>query len=37
VALTFFIFLFLFTAMLAVELNIMLKQIKKGPEYESAS
>jgi cytochrome d ubiquinol oxidase subunit I len=37
VALTFFIFLFLFTAMLAVELNIMLKQIKKGPEYGSAS
>ncbi|MBQ9570794.1 MAG: cytochrome ubiquinol oxidase subunit I [Prevotella sp.] len=33
VALTFFIFLILFTTMLAVELNIMLKQIKKGPEY----
>ncbi len=33
VALTFFIFLILFTTMLAVELNIMFKQIKKGPEY----
>jgi len=31
VALTFFIFLFLFTTMLAVELRIMYKQIKKGP------
>ena len=31
VALTFFIFLVLFTTMLAVELNIMFKQIKKGP------
>ena len=30
VALTFFIFLFLFTAMLAVEINILCKQIKKG-------
>ena len=30
VALTFFIFLGLFTLMLAVEINIMLKQIKKG-------
>jgi cytochrome d ubiquinol oxidase subunit I len=35
VALTFFIFLALFTTMLAVEINILLKQIKKGPEYES--
>ena len=35
VALTFFIFLVLFTTMLAVELNIMFKQISKGPEYES--
>jgi cytochrome d ubiquinol oxidase subunit I len=35
VALTFFIFLALFTTMLAVEINIMLKQIKKGPEYNS--
>ena len=33
VALTFFIFLFLFTLMLAVEISILLKQIKKGPEY----
>ena len=31
VALTFFIFLFLFTLMLGVEINILLKQIKKGP------
>ena len=29
---TFFLFLILFTAMLAVEINIMLKQIKKGPQ-----
>ncbi|MBQ8714800.1 MAG: cytochrome ubiquinol oxidase subunit I [Prevotella sp.] len=35
VALTFFIFLFLFTLMLAVEINILLKQIKKGPEYSN--
>ena len=35
VALTFFIFLTLFTTMLAVEINILLKQIKKGPEYSS--
>jgi cytochrome d ubiquinol oxidase subunit I len=33
VALTFFIFLFLFTQMLAEEISILLKQIKKGPEY----
>ena len=33
VALTFFIFLFLFTLMLGVEISILLKQIKKGPEY----
>ena len=32
VMLTFFLFLVLFTTMLAVEINIMLKQIKKGPE-----
>jgi cytochrome d ubiquinol oxidase subunit I len=32
VMLTFFLFLILFTTMLAVEINIMLKQIKKGPE-----
>ena len=31
VALTFFLFLFLFTLMLCVEINILLKQIKKGP------
>jgi cytochrome d ubiquinol oxidase subunit I len=35
-ALTFFIFLFLFTTMLAVELNIMFKQIKKGPEHHES-
>ena len=34
VALTFFLFLILFTTMLAVEINILLKQIKKGPDYE---
>ena len=33
VALTFFLFLFLFTLMLGVEINILLKQIKRGPEY----
>ncbi len=32
VALTFFIFLALFTTLLAVEINILRKQIKKGPE-----
>lgn len=32
VALTFFIFLVLFTTMLAVEISILCKQIKKGPE-----
>lgn len=32
VMLTFLIFLVLFTVLLAVEINIMLKQIKKGPE-----
>ena len=32
VILTFFLFLILFTTMLAVEINILLKQIKKGPE-----
>ncbi len=35
VALTFFIFLALFTTLLAVEVNILCKQIKKGPEYTS--
>ncbi len=34
VATTFFIFLTLFTTMLAVEISILVKQIKKGPEYE---
>ena len=32
VALTFILFLILFTTMLAVEINILLKQIKKGPD-----
>ena len=35
VALTFILFLLLFTTMLAVEISIMLKQIKRGPEYEN--
>ena len=35
VMLTFFIFLILFTTMLAVEINILVKQIKKGPEHEN--
>ena len=34
VALTFILFLILFTTMLAVEINILLKQIKKGPDNE---
>lgn len=34
VATTFFIFLVLFTTMLLVEISIMLKQIKRGPETE---
>jgi cytochrome d ubiquinol oxidase subunit I len=34
VALTFFLFLVHFTLMLAVEINILLKQIKKGPDYD---
>ncbi len=33
VALTFFIFLLLFTMMLAIEINILRKEIGKGPEY----
>ncbi len=37
VMITFFIFLVLFTVLLGVEINILLKQIKKGPEYERAS
>ena len=32
VIITFFLFLILFSTMLAVEINILLKQIKKGPE-----
>ena len=36
VATTFFIFLLLFTTMLAVEVNILCKQIKKGPEHSTA-
>ena len=32
VAITFFLFLILFSTMLAVEINILFKQIKKGPE-----
>lgn len=35
VILTFFIFLALFTLLLAVEINIMCKAVKKGPEYET--
>jgi cytochrome d ubiquinol oxidase subunit I len=35
VIITFFIFLVLFTTMLAVEINILMKQIKKGPEHEN--
>ena len=35
VALTFFIFLILFTTMLVVEISIMLRQIKRGPEEMS--
>ena len=35
VMLTFFLFLILFTTMLAVEINIMLKQIKRGPDEEN--
>jgi cytochrome d ubiquinol oxidase subunit I len=34
IIITFVLFLVLFTTMLAVEINILLKQIKKGPEYE---
>ena len=35
VALTFILFLILFTTMLCVEINILLKQIKKGPEMSN--
>lgn len=34
VMLTFFIFLILFTVLLCVEINIMCKAIRKGPEFE---
>ncbi len=33
VMLTFFIFLVLFTVLLGLEISILLKQIKKGPDY----
>ena len=36
VVITFFLFLILFSTMLAVEINILLKQIKKGPEYSKS-
>jgi cytochrome d ubiquinol oxidase subunit I len=36
VALTFFVFLALFTTMLVVELSILLKEIKKGPEHSTS-
>ena len=35
VAFTFFLFLVLFTVLLTVEISIMLRQIKKGPEHPS--
>lgn len=34
VKITFFLFLFLFTALLIAEIRIMLNQIKKGPDHE---
>ncbi|MBM6993941.1 MAG: cytochrome ubiquinol oxidase subunit I [Prevotella sp.] len=37
IAITFFIFAFLFTTMLVVELSILCKQIKKGPEYSEVA
>ncbi|MFQ7112803.1 cytochrome ubiquinol oxidase subunit I, partial [Hallella bergensis] len=37
VAITFFIFLILFTTMLIVEICILCKQIKKGPEYSEVA
>jgi len=36
IALTFFIFLVLFTTMLIVEISILMRQISKGPEYSEA-
>ena len=35
IMLTFFIFLALFTTLLAVEISILCKQIKKGPEHSN--
>ena len=35
VMLTFFLFLALFTTLLAVEISILCKQIKKGPEHST--
>ncbi|MDE5947171.1 MAG: cytochrome ubiquinol oxidase subunit I [Prevotella sp.] len=37
IATTFFIFLALFTTLLAVEISIMVKEIKKGPETNTAA
>lgn len=37
VALTFFIFLVLFTVLLAVEISIMLREIRKGPEHDGTA
>ncbi len=37
IAITFFIFAFLFTTMLIVEISILCKQIKKGPEYSEVA
>lgn len=36
IALTFFIFLVLFTTMLIVEISILMRQISKGPEYSES-
>ena len=33
IATTLFIFLILFTVLLCVEINVLCKQIKRGPEY----
>lgn len=37
VMITFFLFLILFTTMLAVEINILFKQIKKGPDHSTTT
>jgi cytochrome d ubiquinol oxidase subunit I len=37
VMLTFLLFVVLFTGLLAVEINILCKQIKRGPEYSNAN